>query len=198
MNNNIILNDSLNGYEIVIRSGNIGLLAVFLSVWAAGWTYGGYEAWKAIINLVINFDKEPGNVIGIFFIGIWLIGWVAGEAIAILILLWGFLGKEIITVSQGVMKIKNDIAGMGWARVFNINAINGMQINVVIGKKLFEVKADFRAGKKKFGGIGQINFKYEGKINRFCMSADKKDSEQVLELLKKILPREVFENKEKI
>ena len=194
MKDNINANYTLNGHEITVKSGNIGFVSVFLFLWLFGWSYGGFEAWKVFIGLIMDAGKNPGNAAGIMFFAVWLFGWIAGEILVIYILLWGLLGREIITVSQGVMKIRNDIAGLGWTRVFNVNLIEDMRVNVVVGKKPFDVKADFRSGKKKFGGIGLINFSYEGRTNRFCLSADNKDGEKVLEELKKALPKKAFEN----
>lgn len=193
MKNNIASGFTINGFEITIKSGNLGCLSIFLVVWLSGWTYGGYEAWKAFISLVTGAGKEPISILVILFLLVWLSGWFAGEVIVTYILLWGFFGREIITVHQGVMKVKNDIAGIGWTRTFNVNMIKDMMINVVTTNKPFEVKADFRSEKKKFGGIGLINFGYEGKTCRFCMSADKNDAEQVLTELKKALPAKAFE-----
>lgn len=189
MSNNITSKDTANGHEIVIKSGNIGLIAGLLALWLIGWTYAGYK----LLILFIDVGNNSVDTLKIVLLLVFAIIWLIGEIIMIGILLWGVFGREIIIINQGIIKIKNDIVGIGKPRIFYVNNINDMQINVTIGARLFEVKADFRTDKRKFVGIGLINFSYEGKIYRFCMSADKKDAEFVLTEMKKVLPEKSFQ-----
>ena len=188
MNNNITSKETVAGHEIVIKSGNIGIIAGLLVIWLFGWTYAGYM----LLKMFIDIGSNPVDTVKIVLLLVLAIIWFVGEIIMIGILVWGIFGREIITINQGIVKIKNDIVVRGKPRIFYVNNINDMQINVTIGAKLFEVKADFRTDKRKFVGIGLINFFYEGKVNRFCMSADKKDAEFVLTEMKKVLPEKAF------
>jgi hypothetical protein len=52
--------------------GGAGFMIVFMLVWLAGWSYGGFSvAAKAINNDGVSFDK------------IWLVGWALGEGFAL-------------------------------------------------------------------------------------------------------------------
>ena len=179
MKNNVVLQASPDGFKIVIKSGNLGPLVVFLFMWIVAMTYGAIAATLHLSGLMPLFS-------------VW-IAWAAVVLAPLAVLYWGLTGKEIITVGRGIMKVKNEILGAGWNRSFELALISRMRINVVTGKEPYDIRAVQGPAVKSSAGMGLIDFVYRGKINRFCLSADNKDAEAVLEELKKALPNNIFE-----
>ena len=183
MKNNVVSSMTPDGLKITVKSGNLGLFAVFLSLWLVAMTYGAIAATSHIIRLSGN-SFPP-------LTAVWL-AWAAVSLLPASILYWGLTGREIITAGLGMMKVRNEILGAGWNRSFEIALISGMRMNMTTGKGLFDARAGQNTGRKSSAGMGLIDFNYRGKINRFCLSTDNKDAEAVIEELKKALPENIF------
>ncbi len=66
-------------------------IGIFLAVWLCVWTVGGFSAARTLPGA----DMNPETLFIIF----WLCAWVLGEAYAVMMLLWLFLGSEVIEAS---------------------------------------------------------------------------------------------------
>ena len=179
MKNNVVLEESPGGLKITVKSGNLGPLVYFLFMWIIAMTYGAIEAAIHLSGLM------P-------LLAVW-IAWAAVVLAPLAVLYWGITGREIIITGRGMMKVRNEVLGAGWDRSYELPLISAMRMNAVTGKGPYDVRAGQSAAKKGSSGMGLIDFMYRGKIHRFCLSADNKDAETVLEGLKKTLPKNIFE-----
>jgi hypothetical protein len=93
-----IVNESYNGTEIIVPVKKNWFLVIFMCFWLCGWFFGEASALGEIYGSV-----HKGMANG--FIMFWFCGWTFGGFFALSVLWWNFAGKEIITVSQGVLTI---------------------------------------------------------------------------------------------
>jgi hypothetical protein len=93
-----IINDFYNGVEITVPAKKNWPLIIFFSFWLCGWLVG------MILVPIFSFGNANNSAPDGFMI-LWLCGWTFGGIFAISTWWWYITGKEIITISQGVLTI---------------------------------------------------------------------------------------------
>ncbi len=167
----------IDGFNVQIQSANNIFVSAFLSFWLTGWTFGGIFAIRA---LVTEWTKNFGAALFLLF---WLCGWVLGESFALATILWGFFGKEILSVNQGVLTIKRDIFGLGPRRRYDIIKITNLRATVPANS----VTAD-QYNRPKYGLYsGAIYFDYEDKRIMIGAGLPKPEAEELAAFLKGIV-----------
>jgi hypothetical protein len=132
-----------DGRVIRVKSVNIWPVTIFLCVWLAGWSFGGFEAIKAVYGMLVKF--ETGSLPALIFLLVWLCGWIFGEVFALAIVLWSFLGTEIMTVSQGELIVDYDIKVFKYRTRYNVLEIDD------ITREKNGASFEFRKKKKMIG-----------------------------------------------
>ncbi len=183
----------VNGYQMIIRPKTFSMallpVVIFLCIWLSGWTAGGYTALHALFGMLGRFGKDgPIAVLPVIFLMVWLTGWFFGEAGALYVVLWVLFGREIVIKSQGNLTIKNDILGIAWTRIYNVNAITQL------GRNKTNISPSEKSGKIGLTGVGSISFQYEGRVNRFALVWKKEEIDYIMMELRKYMPGRCFEN----
>jgi hypothetical protein len=93
-----IINDLYNGVEIIVPAKKNWFLIVFLSLWLCFWVVGEFAVPTGVFSEAGKGAPEP-------FMIIWTCAWTIGGIFVISTLWWNFAGKEIITLSAGVLTI---------------------------------------------------------------------------------------------
>jgi len=93
-----IINDFYNGVEITVPVKKDWLHILFLSLWLCGWLAG-----EIFVPTTMSSPASDGGD-GVFNV-VWIGAWTLGGLFAVTTLWWNFAGKEIITISQGVLTI---------------------------------------------------------------------------------------------
>lgn len=136
-----------NDLNIIIPTKKRIFITLFMVVWLGGWFMGECFAIRALFNGV------PGGVN--LFLLFWLCGWTLGGIYIIFAILWTLAGKEIITISRGMLRVERKIFGLGTDREYLISEIKNFR---VIEEDMFSRN---RHGSMRFWGMGgNINFDY--------------------------------------
>ena len=160
------------GSEIQISSPKNIFMLIFLPIWLIGWTIGGAFAIKALVT---------GEVKEAWFLLIWLCGWIFGEVFVSYAFLWGAFGREIISVKNGIVRIKRSIFGYGPSTDFQANRVSNLRAS-----GFFAPMMSWSFGMAYWGlSGGTIAFDYAGKTKRFGIHLSENDATQLASTLKK-------------
>jgi hypothetical protein len=85
---------------IHLRAHRSWAVIAFLTVWLAGWTFGGVSA---------LFGLTEADWSGRVFLAVWLCGWVFGEGFAAAAIVWQLLGREVVTVSRDELEVRRTV-----------------------------------------------------------------------------------------
>ncbi len=94
-----IINESYNGVEITIPAQKNWFVIIFISFWLCMWLL-----FEILMPTLFLNDGGPGP--GIVFGIVWLGGWTVGGVFAASTWWWNVSGKEVVTVTSGVLTIK--------------------------------------------------------------------------------------------
>jgi len=167
---------SVSGIELHIAAKKEWWPLVFLPVWLAGWTFGGIMAVRWLIR--------PGPSTPRAFISLWLVGWVLAEAWTLYQWLWTALGREIVQVREGDLRIKRDILGHGRTRSFPVGTVTNLRASGVFPTASYW---DNYLAQMKLGG-GTVGFDSQGETHRFGIQLTEPDAQEVVRELKPFLP----------
>ncbi len=93
-----IINEFYNGVDITIPAKKNWFIIVFLCFWLCGWLIG------EIMVPTTFFHSGKDGLFDLFPL-VWLCGWTVGGAFCLATLWWNLAGKEMISISAGVLKI---------------------------------------------------------------------------------------------
>ena len=96
---------------------------IFLPIWLTFWTIGGIAAFTAFIT---GANREP-------FLMFWLAGWLVGETMAAVILLWTAFGEELITVQNGLFTYQRHVFGIGPKRQYQVQELFNVRASGYFG-----------------------------------------------------------------
>lgn len=114
------LEETSEGPRVVIPSPCLWPLALFFSVWLAGWTAGEMSAAKALWQIIKTADGWGALLPGGFLL-VWLSGWTVGGVFAWGIFLFSLYGRETVTVRGNKLCIRPEtFLGLGWTWKFDI------------------------------------------------------------------------------
>jgi hypothetical protein len=147
---------------------------VFATLWLIGWIY-------ALSCKPLDFNSEGSEKLSSdnFYL-LWMIGWTGGGLYVAFLLLWGFFGREIIVVENGVMSIKRSLFGIGMKR-----SLNSLQIRNIHFEKV-ETGLIGARNKTLWGpGPGKIVLDYGFRTFSFGLGIDDAEANYIAELLKR-------------
>jgi hypothetical protein len=172
-----IINEYFDGMEIAIPVKRNWLLVAFLPIWLGGWSFGFFFA------VTMLFSSAAGGAD--LFVFFWLCIWTAGGFFAAATWWWNVAGKEIITVSQGVLTIvkKGSIAK---TKSYDLNEAQNYRAEE-------DFSDDFAFGRRRRRGLtlpwnvpseGTVRFDYGMETVRFGDKLHKPEGEYILERLR--------------
>ena len=89
---------------------------VFLGIWLTGWTLGGLSAVPAFLGA--GTGSRP-------FLLFWLFGWALSECAVVVILAWKLFGREVLTVSPGVLELRREVGFFWITRRLDAGLVDG-------------------------------------------------------------------------
>jgi hypothetical protein len=116
------------GTRFVIPAPRIWPLALFFSFWLAGWTAGEASAVKSVWGIISGADSWFA-LLPAGFLLFWLAGWTAGGVFAWSVFLFSLNGREIITLREGVLRIRPEtFLGLGWTWKFPVAGMSPLKV----------------------------------------------------------------------
>jgi hypothetical protein len=171
-----IVQDNLGTVRIVVPVRQSKSASLFIGFWLVAWTFGEINALRSLMN-----DWRNGHLGSIFLIA-WLSIWTIGGISAIRMLLWSMLGKEIITIGQGILTLSATGDLFAKAKLYALQDIRNLRVqDPVYGEA--EVKSRFNPTSPK--GIGTIRFDYGLQTVNFASGIDEAEANYLLALLRK-------------
>lgn len=134
------------GLRVAMRAPRALPLVVFLSVWLAGWTFGGIEALRAVSRADTLL-----NPLSLFLL-VWIAGWALGEAAVIAFIAFLLRGAEIVTVDDALISLRAEAFGYGFTRIHDLaHATNLRPVAGDSSSSRDLLAFDFAGGTVRFG-----------------------------------------------
>jgi hypothetical protein len=148
---------------------------VFLPVWLLGWAaLGGASAARRIMA-----PEGPGG--GRLFLAVWLTVWTLAVVRALGAWLWTAMGREIVALTPSSLRLRFDVAGLGYARVYELVQVRNLRVTT---PPAFPPLGWGTRGPFGINGLGSIAFDYGATTVRFGSSLDESEAAMVVADLK--------------
>jgi len=158
--------------QIVIPAKKNWFEILFLLAWLGGWAFGEVSALKALS--VGEQNSAPG-----FFLFFWLIGWTMGGSFTAFIFLWNLTGKELIILSQGLLRIDRKAVGIGTSKQYFLAESKGFRVSTSANSL-----GPWSSGQWLGFGGGRISFDYGMKTIRFADGIDEAEANYLIDQMK--------------
>lgn len=168
------INQDINSLNISIPSKKNWFIIIFMTAWMGGWVMG--EAFA--IRTIFNSDTP---IIANAFLLFWLVGWTVGGAFVIYTISWQLVGREIINVERGLLRIEKSVKGIGRKKVYDINSIQNIDINPTQDFGIWGGNYNLNLFGMKGG---KIKFDYGMKTIKFANDIDEAEARMIIEKLK--------------
>jgi len=172
-NGRATITSSIGGIEISIPSKKNWLVLIFGTAWLGGWAVG----FTTTIDMLWINDESSG-IDG--FLTFWLIGWTIGGLFVISLLLWGYLGKEILIIEHHQVVLRKHVFGIGIHKVFKKSEVKNIRFN--------KVEINYFSRKNRWAiwglGVGKIKFDYGLKTYSLGLGVDDIEANYLIEKVK--------------
>ncbi|MDE3175322.1 MAG: hypothetical protein KGM15_04335 [Pseudomonadota bacterium] len=162
------------GQRIVVPARRSLFLMAFLTVWLAGWSFGGAAAMARMWA-----DFSP-------FLAFWLCGWALGEAGVIATLAWMAAGRETIRAAGADLEISAELLGFVRRRLYR-----GAHIHNLSAAGSPELFARRRLDNPMLWApaSGGVKFVYGARTVYAGVGLDEAEGAMIVDLLKRRLPK---------
>ncbi len=168
----------------IIIPGKKHPLAIFMSIFFCVFLIGG---WSTALVTVIKHILEAiskGDTTNLTFILTWLIGWTIGGIFFLIIILWIWVRKETITLSQNILRIERKVLGIGKSRRYSLPDVKNCRLNTSAGSRNVGWGFGSWSGGFDFWGFSSaaLAFDYGMRIIRFAYEIDEPEANYLLGL----------------
>ena len=147
---------------------------VFSSVWLGFWLLGEVSVGKTLFgNLQRQQSFDPFSIL-------WLCGWSIGGLFVLSGLLWQFVGREIVQVTDGELRIQQMLLGFRRNRAYTLNEVKALRIATPFNN----TNTLFRR-KQSMYGEPSLAFDYGASTVRFGRDLDEAEASQIVSTLQK-------------
>ncbi len=164
--------EDFKSLKIEIPAKKSWFAIIFISFWMGGWAIGEILAIRKIFYPYLSLKADA-------FLLFWLAAWTAAGLHALYALLWNLIGKEIITIKRGIIKIEKSVLGIGRKKSFEIKFIKNLDINPTPTVGIFALNSNLSGSK-----IGKIKFNYGMKTIKFANEIDETEAKMIIEKMK--------------
>lgn len=169
----VTITDTSQGVRIVLPNSRSWFVICFLGLWICGWAVAEY-----MVSLQLLHGDAPPE--GELFMLAWFGVWTIGGLLALYALLWQTMGKEIVMVQGGTLKIRHDIGGQGFNKDYDLAHIRDLRATQVAFNPL-----DLSSSLQLWGvGGGTIAFDYGTKVIRFGAGLAETEAKQIVAAIK--------------
>ncbi len=152
------------------------------TIWLGGWPVGLHFALGTLTGFpTLNFDLSSFRPD--LFILVWLAMWILGGAMVIFFLLWGFFGREKLTMDRTEMKLRKAILGVGFTRRMALADVSSIRF------KEENYTWPFSSYRAYWGiGPGKIKIDYGMRTHSFALGVDDAEAHYLVRILGEGLP----------
>jgi hypothetical protein len=169
--------------EIRIKAaGSVGVAAIFVLILLALGTWDGFLTIKHDAKMMaggVKYLEMVYTYTALFFS-------VIGHALALFVGLYYSMGEEIISLKDGILRIKISVLGLGRSRQFQAALIQNLRLaDFIEMSHLKRIRSGFEVGSR-----GNICFDYEDVTYRFGILPEA-EATQVIDRMAAFLPNAV-------
>lgn len=169
-----IVEQTADGYTVVIPARRQWFTILFMLAWLGGWAVGEIT----VLGQLIGHGRLDGGTAFMFF---WFCGWTVGGMWAIWTVLWMLSGAERITIGMGALSIRRQVSGLGPRKSYDLGEIR--RLRVAGDQGLF-------GGRQRslpapgIGAAGSIAFDYGAKTVRFAAGVEEAEAAMIVDELR--------------
>lgn len=166
-----------DGVSIILPSKKNWFAQIFGTVWLGGWFIGFTSASDSF------FSKDINNSGIDLFLTFWLLGWTVGGISLIVLLIWGYFGKEKFIIQNNEVFFEKTVYDFGIKLNLQKSAIKNFRIEL---NNYDNNNNWFGNNNLGFWGIGpgKIKFDYGLKTYSFALGLDDAEANYIVKLLK--------------
>jgi hypothetical protein len=159
---------------IEVAAPRIRFLLLAGPIWLVGWCFGLYGAVFAL-----GLGHRGYLLLDLFLIA-WLILWILGGLAVAALVLWGYRGRERLTLTPDTVTLERLVFGYGRKQTFPRTAVHNFRFR--------SVKTDVFGAKSKWStlgvGGGKVRFDCNGKGYSFGLGLPDQYAEQLAATLR--------------
>jgi hypothetical protein len=159
------------GIQVVIPSRKNIAAILILSVWLSMWFTGETSSMGELFRQI----SKKGSI----FLTFWISVWTFAGVVVFYHFFWMLAGREIITLTQGVLRIERKIFGVGSTKEYPLFAIKNFR---VVSIEKLDLKRDPKSLPKRGG---KIAFDFESKTIGFASALSEAEAKEIFELFRK-------------
>jgi len=110
-----------DGASFVVSGMRIWPLTCFLGLWLCGWTAGE-------VSVVRSLMAGAVPAFATVFLMAWLIGWTAAGISTWIVFLYSVVGREVVIVGPGRLRVRWQIFSLRWTREFAAETIRDLRV----------------------------------------------------------------------
>jgi hypothetical protein len=161
--------EGATGREVVIPPRRNRAVIVLLPLWLSLWSIGIAGAAGEVAS-----GRARGGEAGV--LELWVAGAVLGAGLAAYTWLWNAIGREVVGIGPGVLRVRREMAGLGFTREFALAGVRNLRVSPD-PSELAAWVACMRRGR---GGAGPIAFDYGAATVRFGDGLDEAEAALVV------------------
>ena len=158
---------------IEVDAPRIRFLMIAGSIWLVAWCAGLYGS-VAALGL-----GHRGYFLLDAVLLLWLVFWLIIGLAVLGLVLWGYFGRERLTIADDTLTLQRLIFGVGRKQVFTRSEVGNVRFR--------EVRTDFFGAKSKWSmlgiGAGKVRFDYRGRGYSFGLGLGDDDARWLSEKL---------------
>jgi hypothetical protein len=145
---------------------------IFGGIWLVLWSLGGVIAFSEMIR---HKSGPPGGVLAAA-----IVAWALADLCVAIFWLWFAFGREVITISEGKLVVRNEILGHGRNKTFPLPHVTKLRASGLFGS-LYTWSGMF-----KIYGLseGVIAFECDGRTHRFGKLLDENEAQEIVRELR--------------
>jgi hypothetical protein len=172
-NGKATIEQSSSRLSIIVPSNKNWFALIFGTFWMGGW----YIAFSSTFSELFDDSKMSFQFDG--FLIFWLLMWTAGGVTVLVLLLWGYFGKEQFLYDRNEIYFNKTIFGVGIKKRLNAKEIKKIRLEV-------QSKSIFGNNRWSFWGLGsgKIKFDYGFKTYSYAQAVDDAEADHIIQLMK--------------
>ena len=175
------INNSISGMSISIPSKKNWFALIFGTLWLGGWGSAlGMVSQTFLVDINgFNLGEAGEAEWGGLFVIFWLILWVLGGLMIVVLLAWGYFGNESFQIENDRVIFQKGAFGIGRKRNLQKSEVKNFRFNPV------ETSIFSTRNRWAFWGLGQgkIKFDYGMKTYSFGLALDDAEANYLVEKL---------------
>lgn len=183
-NGKSIIEDANGRLSMSIPSKKNWFVLIFAIFWLFGWFFG-------LKSVTTDFNIGQNKNVGVDgFLIFWTIGWTLGGLSVIFLLFWGFFGREIVIIENGICYLVKSIFTIGLHKKLDANEIKNIRVDKID-------TGVFGGNRWGFWGLGpgKIKLDYGLKTYSFGLGVDEAEANYIAELIAKRLNIKIANNR---